>query len=457
MKRLLTAEAEPAGVFDISPDGSQIATSLEVALPGRPYFQFAIHTLPTSGGELEQLMDELPAQQRRPRYSPDGSSLLFGTQVEHAYYADRVRLTRYDFDTAVAEVISESWDGSAAGWEFTGPNSVVFYAEHQGRNRLFTTNLAGATPELVEGDDSWHGPAPAGSTVWCRTESAALPPEVGVVEGGAARQVSSFNSAALRAIDLGETRTMQIMGADDVDIEVKLVFPPGFDPSQRWPLLHNIHGGPHGLVNEDWHWRWNTQVMAAAGYVVASVNFHGSTSWGEDFTGSIRGAWGDKTYTDVMAATDALVATGYVDEERMAIAGGSYGGYLATWITTQTDRFKASICHAGVTDLLGQWASDVTEGRDKAVGGVPWENLRDIQRWSPMANMRDIVTPTLVIHGELDYRVVMTQGLVLYGALQHKGVPTRLVYYPDEGHWIESPANSINWYTEFLDWLARWV
>jgi len=457
LERLFTTEAEPAGVFDISPDGSQIALTLEVELEGRPHFQFAIHTLPAAGGTPEQLMADLPAQQRRPRYSPDGNSLLFGTQLEHAYYADRVRLTRYGFDSGEAEIISEDWDGSAAGWEFTGPSSVVFYAEHQGRNRLFTTNLAGSTPELVEGEPSWHGPAPAGSTVWCRAESAAGPPEVGIVEGGQTRRVSTFNDAALSELDLGATDTIHVSGADDAEIEVKLVFPPGFDPKKKWPLLHNVHGGPHGLVNEDWHWRWNTQVMAAAGYVVASVNFHGSTSWGEDFTGSIRGAWGDKTFTDVMAATDALVATGYIDEDRMAVAGGSYGGYLVTWITTQTDRFKASICHAGVTDLLGQWASDLTEGREKAVGGVPWENLKDIQRWSPMANTRDIVTPTLVIHGELDYRVVITQGLVLYGALQHKGVPSRLVYFPDEGHWIESPANAMTWWDEFLGWLDRWV
>lgn len=457
LQRLFTTEAEPTGVFDISPDGAEVAVMLEVALQGRPYLQFAIHTLPATGGEPHQLMPELPAQQHRPRYSPDGSVILFGTQLEHAYYADRVRLTRYEIENRSAELITESWDGSAAGWEFTGPSSIVFSAEHEGRNRLFTTNLAGATPELVGGEGSWHGPAPAAGTVWCRTESASRPPEVGVVEGGTARRVSTFNDGALESIELGKTDTIHITGADGDEIEVKLVYPPGFDSSGKWPLLHNIHGGPHGLVNDDWHWRWNTQVMAAAGYVVASVNFHGSTSWGEDFTGSIRGAWGDKTYTDVMAATDGLVAMGYIDEDRMAIAGGSYGGYLVTWITTQTDRFKASICHAGVTDLLGQWASDTTEGREKAVGGVPWENLRDIQRWSPMANMRDIVTPTLVIHGELDYRVVITQGLVLYGALQHKRVPSRLVYFPDEGHWIETPANALTWWEEFLGWLARWV
>jgi dipeptidyl aminopeptidase/acylaminoacyl peptidase len=401
-------------------------------------------------------MDELPAQQRRPRYSPDGSSLLYGIQVEHAYYADRVRLARFDRGTGAERVLTEDWDESAAGWEFTGEGAIVLGAEHRGRNRLFTADLAGGRPVLIDGDGSWHGAAPAGSAIWCRTESASRPPEVAVIEEGTARRVSDFNGPILDDVELGRTDVIAVAGADGRDIEVKLVFPPGFDSSRKWPLLHNVHGGPHGLVNDDWHWRWNTQAFAAAGYVVASVNFHGSTSWGADFTGSIRGAWGDKTYRDVMAATGSLVATGYIDEDRMAIAGGSYGGYLVTWITTQTDRFKASVCHAGVTDLLGQWASDITEGREKAVGGLPWEDMDAVQRWSPMAHTANIVTPTLIIHGELDYRVVVTQGLVLYGVLQHKGVPSRLVYFPDEGHWIETPSNSIRWYQEVVGWIDRY-
>ena len=160
---------------------------------------------------------------------------------------------------------------------------------------------------------------------------------------------------------------------------------------------------------------------------------------------------------DIDAATNHLLALGFIDENRMAIAGGSFGGYLVTWMTTQTARYAASICHAGVTDLLGQWASDLTEGREKAVGGVPWEDMDAVQRWSPMAHTHDIVTPTLVVHGELDYRVVATQGLVLYGVLKNKGVPSRLVYYPDEGHWIQKQPNALHWWGEFLGWRDRWI
>jgi dipeptidyl aminopeptidase/acylaminoacyl peptidase len=187
------------------------------------------------------------------------------------------------------------------------------------------------------------------------------------------------------------------------------------------------------------------------------VNFHGSDSFGDDFTRSIRGAWGDKPTVDIMAATDYLIGQGFIDEDRMAIAGGSYGGYLVSWIMGHTDRFACAVCHAGVTDLLGQWASDITAGREKAIGGTPWEDMDGVLKWSPLAHTVGMNTPTLVVHGELDYRVVVTQGLTLYGILKQKGVEARLVYYPDEGHWIEKPLNSIHWYGEFMGWLQRYI
>ena len=455
---LLASDADPTGTFDISPDGKTVAYSAEVARDGRPWLQFAIHTVSIDDGNTARLTEDLPAQQVRPRFSPDGQFIVYGVQLEPAYYADRVRLVRHDLAGGSSSVLTEDWDRSASGWEFVDDATLVTAAEDEGAVHLFAVELADPRPQrLTASPGSWHGPRPAGDAIWCRHESASSPAEVAIVGAGNATVVSSVNGDRLAEVDLGDTEIIHVAGSDGRDIEVKLVFPPGFDRTQKWPLLHNVHGGPHGIVGDDWHWRWNTQAFAAAGYVVASVNFHGSTSWGEDFTGSIRGAWGDKTTFDVMTATDALVATGYIDEDRMAVAGGSYGGYLVTWITAQTDRFKASVCHAGVTDLLGQWASDVTEGREKAVGGLPWEDMESVSRWSPLAHTHDISTPTLVVHGELDYRVVVTQGLALYGILQHKGVPARLVYFPDEGHWIETPANSIRWYAEVLDWLQRWV
>ena len=441
----------------LSPDGRSVAVSADVGVAPHERFQFAVHLIDLAGGEPRLVSPDPPAQQFRPRFSPDGASLLYGIQLEPDYYADKVRLALLDLATGKERNLTDAWDRSAGGWEFIDDDRIVLHAEDEGRTRLFATDVSGSVPAAVAGDGSWHGARPAGGVVWCRHESSRLPPDVAIVDEGRGHRVGRANDELLAELDLGRVDDMTVHAAGGAPVHVQVVYPPGFDPSRRWPLVHNIHGGPHGLTSDSWHWRWNAQVFAAPGRVVASVNFHGSTSWGDAFTRSIQGAWGGRPTADVLAATDHLVGLGFIDPDRMAIAGGSYGGYLVSWLTGVTDRFAAAVCHAGVTDLLGQWASDITTGRGKAIGGVPWEDMDAVLRWSPLAHTEHMVTPTLVVHGELDYRVVVTQGLALYGVLKEKGVPARLVYYPDEGHWIETPANSLHWYRELHDWLERWL
>ena len=437
----------------VSPDGAEIAFSALVDLASDQHHT-VVYTVAVEGGRPQRLTTEPIAHERRPRYSPDGRYVLYGRQDEWDFYADPTRLVLRERVTGTERLLASSWDRTPAGWEFAGESRVVFSAEHHGRVELFSMLLSDETPEPMELIHSSHGPRPAGTRLWCRTESMSSPPEVTEVTTG---MRTGFNDAALAGLQLGAVGEIEFAGADGAPVQAYVVYPPGFRSDREWPLVHNLHGGPHGVTGDSWHWRWNNQVFAAAGYLVVAVNFHGSYGWGDEFTRSIRGAWGDKPGIDVMAATDVLLSQGYVAESKMAIVGGSYGGYLVTWLTATTDRFAAAICHAGVTDLLGQWASDITAGREKAVGGVPWDSMDDVLRWSPLAHTHTMSTPTLVIHGERDYRVVVTQGLELYGILKHKGVPARLVYYPDEGHWIEKRSNSIHWYGEFMVWLERWL
>lgn len=446
-----------SGSITVTPDGETVIFTVDAAEPAWERIQFSLHSVPVDGGEITALPTGRSAQQTRPRVSPDGTTLVYGIQYEEDYYADLVRIVSHHLATGAEQVITETWDRSAGGWEFINDGSIVFSAEDEGHVRLFTLDIEGGHPVPQTSTGSHHGPRPGVDCFWHRSESMHQPPEVAVTDGGHTRIVSAFNRDALAELDVRPAEEIRFEGSDGAQIQAFIVEPPGFDNTRKWPLLHNVHGGPHNGTMDSWHWRWNTQVMAASGYVVVSVNFHGSSSFGDAFTRSIRGAWGDLPTRDIEAATDHMLSMGYVDEDRMAIAGGSYGGYLVTWLTTQTDRYATSICHAGVTDLLGQWASDVTAGRDSAVGGVPWEDMDAVQRWSPMAHTHDIVTPTLVIHGELDYRVVLTQGLVLYGALKAKGVPSRLVYYANEGHWIETRSNALHWWSEFDGWLERWL
>ena len=236
-----------------------------------------------------------------------------------------------------------------------------------------------------------------------------------------------------------------------------VVYPPGFDPAKKYPLVQMIHGGPIGTFGDDFSFRWNAHAFAAPGYVVAMVNFHGSSSFGQKWVESILGAHADKPYEDVMKATDVLIARGFVDPSRLAAVGGSYGGYLVDWIAGHTDRFRVLVSHAGVYSHLGQSASDATYGRKWSYGGYPFTNLENLERQSPNRFARNFVTPMLVIHNDLDYRVPITQGLELYGVLTAKGIPARLVSYPDENHWVLKPQNSKHWYGEVLGWLARWL
>jgi dipeptidyl aminopeptidase/acylaminoacyl peptidase len=248
-------------------------------------------------------------------------------------------------------------------------------------------------------------------------------------------------------------------GAGGDTVQLWMIYPPDFDASKKYPLVQLMHGGPATMVGDIWQHRWNAQVFVTPGYVATWINRHGSTGFGEKFVASIDGGWGDKPYEDIMKGTDwALAKFPFLDASRTAAMGASYGGYMATWICGHTNRFKTIVCHAGVTDFDTQYASDVAlYWQDGPMAGSPWQRTKTYDAQNPMTYAANFKTPTLVIHGELDYRVPVAQGITFYAALQAQGVPSRFVYFPDENHWILKPQNSVFWYGEIRDWLARWI
>jgi len=450
---------DPSGQYDISPDGREIALAGISFDSQRSLIVTRVYTVPVSGGALTCRTAGHPADDLRPRYSPDGKWLAYGMTHDPEFYADRVRLMRMDRATGKHEEWLGNWDLTPMHWEFAADGSLVFEAEQHARLKLFSYSGTGE-PKALTGDGSASSPAVlAGGRIAFLHQALVAPAEVRVMAqtGGTASRVTQFTDDGAAKYHTGEVREITFEGSRGENVQMFVVLPPGFEASKKYPLVHMIHGGPHGTFGDVWHARWNAQAFAAPGYIVALVNFQGSTSWGQDFAQRIQGEWAARPFEDVMKATDLLVASGLVDETRMSVTGGSYGGYMVSWIAGHTDRFKCIVNHAGVADLTAQYASDVTQGRGRAAGGEAWNGLEKQDMWSPIRFAKGMNTPMLVIHGERDYRVPVGQGLLIYGMLKAKGVPARLVYFPDENHWVLKARNSLFWYREVHEWLARWL
>jgi dipeptidyl aminopeptidase/acylaminoacyl peptidase len=452
---------EGSGSYDISPDGAWIAFEANSAPEPYRVWNPDIFLVPVSGGEPKNLTAGNPAEDKNPVFSPDGRSLAYGVEKKADGWPDQTRLAVLDLASGATRVLTEDFDNSAGGWSWTADGAtLVFQSEARGRGNLYAISARGGAPREI-----FHGGTAAGARVTREgrvvfaASSLSRPADIAVtgLDGKGLRTLTNFNDALVAKLDFGPVEEMTFAGAGGEPVQMYVVFPPGFDPKKKYPLVQLIHGGPVGTFGDAFGYRWNPHAFAAPGYIVAMVNFHGSSSFGHAWIESILGAHPDKPFTDVMKATDFLIAKGYVDENRMAAAGGSYGGFLVDWIEGHTDRFKALVSHAGVYDLLGQSASDATYGRHHSYGGYPWTNLEKVEKWSPNHYAANFKTPMLVLHGERDFRVPVTQGLELYGVLTAKGVPARLVYYPDEHHWILKGQNSKHWYGEVLAWLGKYL
>jgi dipeptidyl aminopeptidase/acylaminoacyl peptidase len=277
-------------------------------------------------------------------------------------------------------------------------------------------------------------------------------------DGKGLARVTHVNDAFLASFGLQPGESVTYTGAAGKRVQAWLVRPPDFDPAKKYPLLVLVHGGPQGAWTDGWTYRWNAQVFASAGYVLFMPNPRGSVGWGQELTDDVNRDWGGRAFEDIMKGTDFAESLSYVERGRTAAAGASYGGYMINWIAGQTDRFKALVSHDGVFDLVSMYGS--TEELwfpEWEFGGPYWSNPEGYARFNPRDFVKGFKTPTLVVHGERDYRVPVEQGLALFTALRRQGVPARLLVFPDENHWVLKPANSVRWYDEVIGWLDRWT
>jgi dipeptidyl aminopeptidase/acylaminoacyl peptidase len=420
-----------------------------------------LYSVPVKGGASKLLTTDNKALDADPVASVDGSYIAYVAHARPGFESDRTvlriidrrsgaRLTRSEsFDRAVSEIV---WLHDSSG--------VYFTAYEHGVDAIFTVGRASGdvSPVMTERSAQLLSVSKSGVLAFVAS-TLDEPPEVFILEKGSSKpkKASRINAALFETLKLG---TIDQLEVDNKGTKVHgfIVYPPDFVRGARYPLVIIIHGGPQGASNNMWHPRWNAQLFAARGYVVAMPNFRGSIGYGQKFTDAVSKDWGGGPFEDVMAFTDALAKKPFVDEKWMCAAGASYGGYMIDWIAGHTQRFKCLITHAGVFNLESMWG-DTEElwFPEWEFNGTPWASREVYRRYSPHEYIQNAKTPTLVTHGQLDYRVHISQGQQMFQSLKRLGVPARFVYFPDEGHFVSKPQNFAYWYSEMLGWLSRYL
>jgi dipeptidyl aminopeptidase/acylaminoacyl peptidase len=443
--------------YDISPDGREVAFVFDPEEEKRLDHEHHIVALDLKSGRHRTLTATSPRDHDSPRYSPDGRTIaLLVTNLRRSVIAPH-ELALLDRRSGRLEVVSQRWDRSLHAplcWS-ADSQSVFFTAEDDARLNLFRFALGSKAPELVALGGTIPEFAISGEVAVFIRNDMSTPPAVIASRGGHETRLDGFNDEVMAEVRLGKVEERRFKGWNGDEVQMWVIYPPDFDAKKKWPLLHNIHGGPHSAWADNFHFRWNNHAFAAQGYVVVCVNYHGSTGFGRKFTESIHCDLGRRELVDVEAGTDHMLKRGFIDAKRLIAAGGSYGGYMVAWMNGHTDRYRAYVCHAGCFDWVAMFADDTYYWHPKELGAFYWDDFAKLESQNPRARVKAMKTPTLVMHGALDYRVPDGQGLAYFNSLKAKGVPARLVFFPDENHWILKPQNSRLWYREFFAWLER--
>lgn len=425
-----------------------------------------IWLVPAEGGEAKNLTAANKGADAKPAFSADGRLLAYLRQERAGFEADQWVLNTMPAGQEGGRPIpvSKGLDRPVISyrWDSAGPNLIAVIDEGGYEPVIDFPTMARRSPLplLKEGTHGSVTRTKDGALVFLK-HAADKPQEIYRADGDGQNltALTRHNDELVGQLDLATAESFTFEGAAGNTVQGWLVKPPGFDATKKYPVLFLIHGGPQGSWHDEWHNRWNYGLFAAPGYCVVAVNPRGSTGFGQTFTDQISRDWNGKVYDDLMKGLDhALGAYPFLDAERMAAAGGSYGGYMVNWIADHSDRFKGLISHAGIFDLTSMnvtteelWFSEWE------FGGMPWQTPELHVAMSPSTFAKNFKTPTLVIHGALDFRVPDAQGLGMFTALQRLGVPSRYVWFPDEGHWILKPANRVVWWNEMHAWLKKYL
>jgi dipeptidyl aminopeptidase/acylaminoacyl peptidase len=478
--------------YAFSPDGQEICYTSNHDKVEAISTNNDLWIVPVNGGQAKNITADNPASDSTPLYSPDGKYIAYRAQQRPGYESDRFRLMLYDRKTGEKRNLTEGFDRWVGTFTWRPDSKHIFFsAENEGESPIYEIDFSlSATPvisppkRLIPGfhDDpvvtpdgkqllytsmSLQGPNEIWSTSMpCSLDDSSDVHSQGPPTGRSLKSLiclvnsqTKVNDSVLSQVAMSPLETFWFSGANGDKVQGFLVKPPNFDASKKYPVKFLIHGGPQGAWGDDWSYRWNPELFAANGYVVIMINFHGSTGYGQKFIDAINGDWGGAPFEDLMKGLDYAEKTyPFIDKDRECALGASYGGYMANWILGHTDRFKCIVSHDGMFNTESAWGT--TEElwfNEWEFKGTPWTNRELYRKWSPHLSETSFKTPTLVVHGQLDYRLDVSEGFQLFTTLQRLNVPSKMLYFPDEGHWVLKPQNSQLWYKTVNDWVDRWT
>ncbi len=456
--------------FGISPDSKTIVfTAKDAGREEAWSTNYDLFMVPADGSAAPRKITTNPAWDGQPVFSPDSRTLAYLAMTRAGYEADRFDIVFRSWPNGNERKVVLRADDSPRGDRSPGelvwsPDGKELFctADHVGQHSIFAVDVADGKARIVVEQGTTASPQvlPGGGLLY-GMHSLLGPTELYTTDrdGKDVRRVTHLNDARVAAARFGKPERFSFKGAKGDTVYGYLVYPVDFTPSRKYAVAFLIHGGPQGSFGNDFHYRWNPQAYAGAGYAVVMIDFHGSTGYGQAFTDAINNDWGGAPYEDLMKGLDfALQKYPFLDKERMGALGASYGGYMINWIAGHTDRFKALVCHDGNLDEhMAYYDTEELWFPEWEHGGPAYRNPSGYIKDSPLAYVETWKTPMLVVHGGKDYRVVDTQGIATFTLLQRKGIPSKLLYFPDESHWVLKPANSIQWHETVLAWLAQWL
>jgi dipeptidyl aminopeptidase/acylaminoacyl peptidase len=454
--------------YNWSPDGREIAYTAKLVNDPAESTDNDIYTMGIDGTlPATCVTPGMDGYDTAPVYSPCGTWLAFHSMARAGFEADKNRLMLFDRGTRAIRDLTQGLDQTTHGVRWL-PNSeeVIFMSEYRGTEQLFRLPLNGQrATQITRGQANWSliGAFPLGERLLVASQSMLRPQELHLLslEDESETRLTHINDALLDSLDKPTIREQWVPASDGQLIHCWVIYPPDFDPQQKWPLITYCQGGPQGQIGQWFSYRWNFHLMAAEGYVVVAPNRRGLPGFGQAWNDQISGDWGGQAMQDILAATDAMMLEPAIDSQRMAAVGASFGGYTVYWLMGHhRDRFRCMIAHCGVFNLESMYgATEELWFPTWDLGGPYWKDeatQQDYARFSPHRFVGNWRTPLLVVHGEKDFRVPVTQGMEAFTAAQVNGVPSRFLYFPEEGHWVLGPQNGVLWHRVFFDWLDRY-